>query len=63
MREELTVEVDILECEHGSKAISINELRVVGSKCCGRWRAVRRWTVPVDSLRRDLDRALAKVTP
>lgn len=52
--------VELLECYngHGSKAVSINGFRLLGKKCCGRWKTVRRWKVPRAALERDFTRAL-----
>lgn len=38
--------VAILHCpEHGFYAISINDIRVLGGKCCGRWNVLQSYAV------------------
>lgn len=52
--------VEILECPkgHGNKAISVNGFRLVGKKCCGQWKTIKKWEVPRATLEQDLTRAL-----
>lgn len=54
------IEVTVSKCWYGhdSYCLIINELRVLGAKCCGRWRIVRRWMVQPSELQEYVDRAL-----
>lgn len=46
--------------DHGLQAISVASLgtgcghRLTNSKCCGKWRTVRQWTVNIDDLIKEL---------
>lgn len=51
--------IEILRCYYGHdvQCVAVNDLRIAGGKCCGRWTTVRRWEVDESSLLRDLARA------
>ncbi len=52
--------VEILRCpKHATFwAVSINDLRVTPSKCCGAWSSVARWKIHGTSFLADARRAL-----
>lgn len=55
-----TIEATISRCYNGHDVycIMLNEFRLFGGKCCGRWTIVRKYKTTLAELREDLGEAV-----